>query len=157
VGYGIIECRTDVIAGGDFDYVECGVIVVPPADEMAIRLHRVSDTLAEIIAEFEPQVLAIEKAFHGRNAASALKLGQARGAIMLTATQHGLRVVEYAPARIKQWVAGHGRATKEQIQQRVTLLLGLNCPPQADAADALAIAVCHGHAARVAPRILEEA
>jgi crossover junction endodeoxyribonuclease RuvC len=123
------------------------VIAVRVAASMPQRLRVVADTLTEIIEEFRPDVVAIEKAYHGRNASSALKLGQARGAIMLLAAQHELPVYEYAPAQIKQRIAGHGRATKEQMQRRVQLLFRLEVAPTADAADALAIALCHGHSA----------
>jgi crossover junction endodeoxyribonuclease RuvC len=137
VGYGVVDC------GRAFEYVECGVLRAVPGLEMAERLHRIVAELGEIIEEFRPAVLALEKAFHGRNAASALKLGQARGAIMALAGQHEVPVVEYTPATVKQSVAGHGRATKAQIQARVQLLFRLRRPPSIDAADALAIALTH--------------
>ena len=140
VGYGIIDSQPGPRA---FAYVECGVIALPTKLDVADRLHQAACTLAEIIQEFQPAVLALEKAFAGRNAASALKLGQARGAIMLLAAQHGLPVFEYAPSRIKQVVAGHGRATKEQMQHRIASVFALRREPTADAADALAIALCH--------------
>lgn len=148
VGYGLLDPRPrDRGNGVPFRYVECGVIEAPREAELTARIDVVARTLVEIIEEFRPGALAIEKAYTGRNAASALKLGQARGAIMLLATQRGLPVFEYAPARIKQVVAGHGRATKQQIQQRVQLLFRLQRAPLSDAADALAIALCHGQSA----------
>jgi len=144
VGYAVIDPRSDRWQA-PFDYIECGIIETDPAEPVLARLGTIAETLQEIIAEFEPGVLAIEKAFYGRNAASALKLGQARGAIMLLALQHGLGVAEYAPSEIKQAVVGHGRATKEQVQERVRLLCRLERAPKSDAADAVAIAMCHGH------------
>lgn len=144
VGYGVV----DVTAGGTrFDYVECGTLRVDSALDMPTRLYRIADGLAEIICEFAPRAMALEAAFHGVNASSALKLGLARGAIMVVGAQHGLRIEEYAPARVKKAVVGHGRATKAEIQARVRLLCHLKRPPNADAADALALAICHGHAA----------
>jgi crossover junction endodeoxyribonuclease RuvC len=110
---------------------------------MLERLRVIGETLGEIIEELRPDEVALEMAFHGRNAASALKLGQARGAIMLLVAQRGLPLAEYAPARVKQVVVGHGRATKEDVQQRVRLLLRMKREPATDAADALAIALCH--------------
>jgi crossover junction endodeoxyribonuclease RuvC len=89
-------------------------------------------------------VVALERAFHGKNAYSALVLGQARGAIMLMVCQKRLPVVEYAPAQVKRAVIGHGRATKQNVQDRMRLMFGLRRAPDADAADALAIAACHG-------------
>lgn len=141
LGYGIIDSQPGPRA---FAYVECGVIALPAKVDLADRLHQAACTLVEIIREFQPAVLALEKAFAGRNPASALKLGQARGAIMLVAAQQGLPVFEYAPSRIKQVVAGHGRATKEQMQHRIASVFALRREPSVDAADALAIALCHG-------------
>ncbi len=138
VGYGVVEARSV----RHFHYLECGVIRPEPGP-MATRLGEVSALVEEVIEQHHPAVLALELAFHGRNAESALKLGQARGAIMVAATRHGLPVHEYAPAQVKRAVAGHGRASKEEIQRRVTLLCDLRAPPPVDAADALAIALCH--------------
>lgn len=139
VGYAVVDCGSTTGP----TYVECGVLRARPNPDMALRLLGIAEDLAEVMREFRPSVVAIEKAFHGRNAASALKLGQARGALMLLAGQHDLPVFEYAPASIKQAVVGHGRATKAQIQARVQLLFRLSCTPTVDAADALAIALCH--------------
>jgi crossover junction endodeoxyribonuclease RuvC len=144
VGYGLLDPVPRRVDGLPFQYVECGVIEAPRTADLAARLQVVAQTLEEIIDEFRPDALAIEKAFTGRNAASALKLGQARGAIMLVATRKELPVFEYAPARVKRVAVGHGRATKRQIQQRMQLLFRLRRAPLADAADALAIALCHG-------------
>ena len=118
---------------------------------MPERLAAIGTTLAEVIVEHAPQVLAIEKAYAGRSAASALALGQARGAVMLLAGQHALPVFEYQPSTIKRAVVGHGRATKADVQRRVTLILSMRREPAEDAADALAIALCHAQRA-VAPR-----
>jgi crossover junction endodeoxyribonuclease RuvC len=147
VGYGLLDPGPRGAGGLAFRYVECGVIEAPRDADLATRLQVVAGTLEEIIGEFHPDAVAIEKAFTGKNAASALKLGQARGAIMLVATQHGLPVFEYTPARVKSVVVGHGRATKQQIQQRMQLLFRLRRTPLSDAADALAIALCHGQSA----------
>lgn len=147
VGYGVIEPRPGRGTASSYAYVECGVIVAPSRLDMPGRLHIVARGLSEIVEELRPAVLVLEKAFHGKNASSALKLGQARGAIMLLAAQHELPVLEYTPAEIKQTVVGHGRATKQQIQHRVRLLFRLRRAPQSDAADALAIALCHAQRA----------
>ncbi len=143
LGYGVIEYRR-IAAGVRFDYIECGLVRVDATASMPDRLHEIARALTEVIAELTPHEIAIEKAFHGRNAASALVLGQARGAIMLLTAQLGLPLAEYAPAQIKQVVVGHGRATKQDVQQRVRLLLRMQREPATDAADALAIALCHG-------------
>jgi crossover junction endodeoxyribonuclease RuvC len=145
VGYGVIEAHTE--RGGAFSYVECGVLRPSRTLDVPARIAEIAEGLTEVIAELQPQIVALEKAYHGKNAASALKLGQARGAIMLLAHQHGLPTHEYAPSTIKQQVVGHGRATKAQVQARVQLLFRLQRTPSTDAADALAIALCHGHSA----------
>lgn len=149
VGYGLLDPGPRRQGGLAFRYVECGVIEAPRQADLAARLQVVADTLEEIIEEFSPGAVALEKAFTGRNAASALKLGQARGAIMLVATRRRLPVFEYAPAKIKRVVVGHGRATKLQVQHRMQVLFQLRRVPLADAADALAIALCHGQIAFV--------
>jgi crossover junction endodeoxyribonuclease RuvC len=143
LGYGLVE-RTAGRGGPSFVYVECGLVRTPEGAPMLERLMVIGRTLTEIIEELAPDEVALELAFHGRNAASALKLGQARGAIMLLVAQHGLPLGEYAPSQIKQVVVGHGRATKQDVQQRVRLLLRMKREPATDAADALAIALCHG-------------
>lgn len=133
------------VVGPSITYVECGVLKVPEEEAMARRLWRIAEGIGEVIGELGPGVVALEAAFHGVNAASALKLGQARGAIMVVAAGRGLDLYEYPPAMVKKAVAGHGRATKAEIQARVQLLCRLRRPPTADAADALAVALCHAH------------
>lgn len=143
VGYGIVD-RSD----RGFTYVECGVIRLVETDPMPDRLLMLAGELGAIIGEYKPAVVALETAFHGVNASSALKLGQARGAVMLVSAQHGLGVAEYAPALIKRAVVGHGRATKQEVQTRIALLCRLSREPASDAADALALALCHAQLGR---------
>lgn len=140
VGYALVQQSGWNTA---FRYLECGIIRANARDDVTTRIGVVAGELEDIIDEFLPDTLAIEKAFYGRNAASALKLGQARGAIMLLARQRGMSVHEYAPAQVKQTVVGHGRATKEQVQRQVQRLCDLRRLPSTDAADAIAIALCH--------------
>ncbi|EDM75653.1 crossover junction endodeoxyribonuclease RuvC [Plesiocystis pacifica SIR-1] len=154
VGYALVEVptRSKSSAGpgpARFDYVECGVLRARARDEMHVRLVEIASGLRELLAEFQPHELAIERAFHGLNAASALTLAEARGAFKLIALEHGLSVAEYAPAMIKRAVTGRGRATKAEVQARVQLLCRLAKEPQADAADALATAICHVQARRL--------
>lgn len=144
-GYAIV----DVPAPGRFEYVECGVLDLRRDGELDERLLELGRAFTELLAEFEPGVLAIERAFHGLNTQSVLKLSEARGALKLLALQAKLVVSEYAPAMIKRAVVGNGRATKAEIQQRVRMLCKLGSAPQPDAADALAIAICHVQAARL--------
>ena len=124
LGYGAVVRHANN-RGLRFEYLECGVVRTPTGADMVERLGVIGRTLTEIIEELRPDELALEKAFHGRNAASALKLGQARGAIMLLAAQLGLPLAEYAPSQVTQVVVCHGRATKHDVQQRVRLLLRL--------------------------------
>jgi crossover junction endodeoxyribonuclease RuvC len=145
VGYALL----DVPAPGRFEYVECGVLRVRARDQLGARLLELAVALREVIAEFGPGVLAIERAFHGLNAASALTLAEARGALKLVALEQSLVVSEYAPAMIKRAVVGRGHATKAEVQARVRLLCRLGSAPEADAADALAIAICHVQASRL--------
>lgn len=140
VGYGLVDRGASRVT-----YVECGVIKLDEHAPMPRRLLTLATTLREIIGEYGPTALALEMAFHGVNASSALKLGLARGAVMVVAAQHDLPVAEYPPALVKRAVVGHGRATKVDVQQRVRLLCGLERAPTSDAADALAIALCHAH------------
>jgi crossover junction endodeoxyribonuclease RuvC len=99
--------------------------------------------LDDLLVEFQPDGMAIESAYHGKNASSALKLAEARGAFKLLAGQRGVPLAEYAPARVKRAVVGRGAGTKAEMQARVRLLCGLEQLPLSDAADALAIAICH--------------
>jgi crossover junction endodeoxyribonuclease RuvC len=111
------------------------------------KLLKIHSGLAVLLAECRPDCVAIENLFHSTNARSALKLGHARGVAMLAAVEAGLPVAEYTPAEIKRAVVGYGRAEKHQVQQMVKLLLGLSTLPSPhDAADALAVAICHSHA-----------
>jgi len=117
-------------------------------DDLAQRLAQIYAGITELIAVHRPDALAIEQVFMSKNADSALKLGQARGVAIVCAANHGLPVSEYGPRQIKQAVTGTGAAEKAQVQHMVTAVLGLSGSPQADAADALAIALTHIYAGR---------
>ena len=141
-GYGCIDSD-----GSRCELVACGAITVPSGCPFPDRLVRVFDALAAMLATHRPACVAVEEVFHGRNARSALKLGQVRGVALLAAARAGLPVAEYAAASVKQAVVGYGRAEKRQVQRMVALLLGMDEPPSPhDAADALAVAVCHAWA-----------
>ncbi len=148
-GYGCVE--TD---GSRHRMVVCGAISAPAHATFPERLLVIHTRLAALLVECRPDAVAIENLFHATNVRSALKLGHARGVAMLAAVEAGVPVVEYTPAEIKRAVVGYGRADKQQVQQMVKLLLGLTeVPSPHDAADALAVAICHVHAqppARVA-------
>jgi len=142
-GYGIIE-----EARGELRAVDCGVVrpdVGAPASERCLTIR---NALAELIGRFRPDVVAVESLFFCRNASSAIKLAQVRGVVLLAAAEAGLAVYEYAPRRVKQAVVGRGGAAKEQVAEMVKVLLGLReAPEPADAADALAVAICHAQTA----------
>ncbi len=138
-GYGIIETR-----GTRTSYIASGCIRVA-GDTLAERVKMVFDGVSELVSTHHPEEVAVEQVFVHRNAASALKLGHARGAALVGAALHALPVFEYTPAQVKQAVTGKGNAAKEQVQHMIRMLLGLSAAPQADAADALGVALCHAH------------
>ena len=127
--------------------VVCGAISSPSGTAFPDKLMEIHRRLAALIHECRPDCVAIENLFHSVNARSALKLGHARGVAMLAAVEAGVPVFEYTPAEIKRAVVGYGRADKPQVQHMIKLLLGLAAVPSPhDAADALAVAICHVHA-----------
>ena len=138
-GFGIIEIQRRQAV-----YVGSGCIRMQ-SESMPSRLAEIYTGIHQIIEQYEPTVSAIEQVFMYRNAASALKLGQARGVAIVACVQGGLLVHEYAPTQIKLAVVGKGHADKTQVQHMVKVLLSLSNTPQADAADALAVALCHAH------------
>jgi len=152
-GYGIVDLLADGRNKDRLECVVCGAIKVSPRDPMPTRLSRISTGLQELISRHRPDRVAIEDVFYSANVKSALKLGQVRGVAMLAAASAGLEVAEYSPLSIKSAVVGYGRAEKHQVQQMVTRLLNLDQVPEpADAADALAIAICHLHTAATKER-----
>lgn len=138
-GYGIIE--SNLIKSR---YLASGCIRVRSTD-FAERLADIFSGISQLILEYSPHEIAIEKVFMAKNPASALKLGQARGAAIVAGVAKGLSFAEYSAREVKQAIVGTGAADKTQVQHMIMSLLGLNAKPQADAADALAIALCHVH------------
>lgn len=142
-GYGCVDSD-----GRRHELVRCGAVRAGEAGGFPERLSAIYRELAVVIADCRPECVAIESVFHATNVRSALKLGHARGVAMLAAVQAGVPVIEYTPAEVKRAIVGYGRAEKVQIQQMVKLLLRLErVPAPHDAADALAVAICHLHAA----------
>jgi crossover junction endodeoxyribonuclease RuvC len=133
--------------------IACGAIASQATDSFPDRLARIHHELALLLQSHRPDAVVVENVFHAKNARSALKLGHARGVAILAAVQAGCEVVEYTPAEVKRAVVGYGRAEKHQVQQMVKLLLGLTrAPSPHDAADALAVAICHVHSAPIGLR-----
>ena len=137
-GYGIVEQN-----GNKLVHVDNGAIFTDKAADFPGRLKKIFDGLSEVIAQYRPDEVAIENIFFSTNVQSALKLGQARGAAIVAAVHAGIPVSEYSALQVKQAVVGQGRAEKGQVQKMLKALLGLPETAQADASDALAVAVCH--------------
>lgn len=142
-GYGIVD-RND----GLLQAIEFGSIVTSPTDPFPARLQQIFGRLAELIRRHHPESVAVETLVFAKNAQSAFRLGQARGVALLAAAEGRLAVAEYTPLQVKGAVTGYGAATKGQVQRMVQSLLRLRTPPAPiDAADALAVAICHHHSA----------
>lgn len=137
-GYGIVEQ-----SGNRLVHVDNGAIFTDNATDFPGRLLRIFDGLSSVIAQYRPDEVAVENIFFSTNAQSALKLGQARGAAIVAAVHAGLPVAEYTALQVKQAVVGQGRAEKGQVQKMLKALLSLPEIAQADASDALAVAICH--------------
>lgn len=141
LGYGILDRQ-----GHQFRLVEYGCIRTPANTRPAERLLTIYRSLDTLLETYRPDTMAVEEVFFGNNATNALSVGQARGVILLLGEMHGLSIGEYAPAQVKQGVTGYGKAEKVQIQEMVRLILNMKQVPRPDdAADALAVAICHGH------------
>jgi len=138
-GYGIIEFEQN-----ELKYIASGVIKIPPTKQQAPRLKKIYEEINLVIKKYKPEEFALETAFYGKNAQSALKIGYARGVSILTAIHNGLDVKEYAPREIKKSVVGNGAASKEQVQFMIKKLVALKkAKIRFDETDALAVAVCH--------------
>ncbi|MCW8833580.1 MAG: crossover junction endodeoxyribonuclease RuvC [Colwellia sp.] len=140
-GYGVIKKQ-----GRTLTYLGSGCIkALSQGEDLGSRLQTIFAGVSEIILQFKPDMFAIEQVFMAKNPDSALKLGQARGAAIVAATNNGLLIAEYSARQIKQAVVGTGGADKSQVQHMVKTILKLPGTPQADAADALAVALCHAN------------
>ena len=140
-GYGFVELR-----GGVLRHVESGVLAPKRNSELSERLLLIHQGLVELLERHEVAAVAVEDIFYARHAQSALKLGHARGVALLAAAQAGVEIHSYPPAKVKQAISGHGRASKEQVARLVAMLLRLSEPPLEDQADALAVSICHAAA-----------
>jgi crossover junction endodeoxyribonuclease RuvC len=139
-GYGLIERRHNGIVCVDWGRVS------PPTDmPFYDRIHHIFLAMIEIMRRHAPQEMAIEDIFHAKNARSSLKLGHARGAVLVAAVHCGLKVFEYSPLEIKKALVGYGRGSKEQVRRMVQLMLNLKALPGLDTSDALATAICHAN------------
>lgn len=151
-GWGVVEEESGRLTLADF-----GVVTTAPGQPLANRLQDLYRELTALIALQQPDVAAVEELFFSRNARTALIVGQARGVALLALADAGLAVHEYTPLQVKQAVVGYGQATKHQVQQMVRMLLELpEVPKPHDAADAVAVAICHLHGARFQALIAQE-
>jgi len=142
-GYGVVLSRGQRLAA-----LDGGVIGTGPDERLERRLARIHARVCELIADHKPVAMAVEDIFFGQNARTAFAVGQARGAVLLSAGIHGVPCYSYTPQAVKQAVCGSGRADKGQVQRMVGALLSLPKPPEPDhAADALAVAICHANGA----------
>ncbi len=145
-GYGVVEASKQALHAVTF-----GAVTTKAHTPMPDRLHEIYQDFTELFSSFAPQVVAIESLFYQSNQTTAIAVAEARGVILLAAKQAGATVFEYTPLQVKQGVTGYGKATKRQVQHMVVRLLQLKSVPKPDdAADALAIAICHAHAAHSA-------
>jgi crossover junction endodeoxyribonuclease RuvC len=139
-GYGIV----DEDSRGGVTLIAYGAIETPPGAPMPARLRQLHDETQALMRQYRLESVAVEQLFFGRNVTTAISVGQARGVVLLAAAQAGLDVFEYKPAEVKQALSGYGKADKRQMQEMVRMLLNLDHVPRPDdAADAIAIAVCH--------------
>jgi len=148
-GYGIVE-----EAGGRLTSVHFGSIASKPKIPFAHRLKSIYDGLASVMAEYQPDAVAVEDIFFAVNAKSTIKLGQTRGVALLAAAQADIDLAEYSPLEVKQSVVGYGRADKHQVRDMVTVILKLQQKPEPlDVSDALAVAICHLHSYKAQARL----
>lgn len=151
VGFGIVDKAADRLKP-----VQYGSIETPAHMDPGLRLKMVYDAVVGLIEKYKPEHIAVEKLFFNRNVTTAFSVGQARGVIILAGVQHGLTVAEYTPMQVKQAIVGYGGAEKHQVQEMVRMFLNLrDIPKPDDVADALAVAVCHGHSSTMNSLIRE--
>lgn len=143
VGYGVVEYNNN-----HFRAIEYGAVTTEAHTPFNERIEKIYDGVSALIAKYSPAALAVEKLFFNTNQKTAIDVAQARGAIVLAAQKAGVRIFEYTPLQVKQSVVGYGRAEKKQVQEMTRLMLNLDkIPKPDDAADALAMAICHCHSA----------
>jgi crossover junction endodeoxyribonuclease RuvC len=147
-GWAVVE-----LTGNRLTHLAHGTIVTSPAKEPGERLGQIFRGVRDVLQRYSPAAVSLEKIFFARNAQSALKLGQARGVALLAAAEQHVAVNEYSATEIKVAVVGYGHATKQQIQKMVSALLGVRGEIRADAADAIAAAICHAHRQRFHSRV----
>ena len=140
IGFGLVECSRN-----HFQLLRCGAITTPAGMDFSARLEIIYEDMRELLKVAQPDVVAIEELFFGQNVTTGIGVAQARGVILLAIRQAGVPIASYKPAQVKQSVVGYGNATKHQVMDMTKRLLGLQQMPKPDdAADAIALALCHG-------------
>ena len=153
VGFGILESE-----GGHQRLVRCGAITTPAGEPLPARLLRIEDDMAQLLAAFHPQAMAVEELFFNYNVTTGIGVAQARGVILAAAQRAGVPIFEYSPSQVKQAVVGYGKAEKRQVMDMTKRLLNLKSVPKPDdAADAVAIALCHARSATSRLAVLDPA
>lgn len=143
IGYGIVDYNAN-----HFTVVDYGAVTTKAHTPFEQRLSDIYNGLNQLISTYKPDAMSIEKLFFNTNTTTAIDVAQARGVIVLTAAQAGIKIAQYTPLQVKQSVVGYGRAEKKQVQEMTKLMLGLKAVPKPDdTADALALAICHAHSA----------
>jgi crossover junction endodeoxyribonuclease RuvC len=150
-GYGLIRVEQGVMSP-----LDCGCIKPPASYKLTDRYLVIFEAITELLERYQPSVLSIETQYVNKNVQSAIKLGMARGIAVIAAKRKGLSVFEYAPSKVKSAVVGRGQGSKAQVQAMVMALLKLSALPKEDAADALALAICHAHSMRFRELMLSE-
>ena len=137
-GYGLVEKKNDTLT-----CIHSGHFASPGNTPFYERIYKIFQSMVEVMSRYQPQEMAIEDLFYAKNIQSSLKLGHARGAVLIAAVQCGIQIFEYTPLEIKKSVVGYGRATKDQVRSMVRVILKLKDNPNLDTSDALAAAICH--------------
>ncbi len=150
-GYGVLESRNGVIT-----HLASGSIVTKPALPLYQRLKTIYDSVLSVIDEHSPDVMSVENIFFAKNAKSAIKLGEARGVVLLAASNSGVTIYEYPPTKVKLALTGSGRANKSEVQRMLAGILGITEFETQDASDAVAIALCHIHLSRIESKLGKE-
>jgi crossover junction endodeoxyribonuclease ruvC len=146
LGFGVIDC----VNYGKYKMVSAGVVRTPPHTPLPDRLEEIYNSLKEIIHETNPDIMSVEKLFFAKNVTTAISVSHARGVVLLTAKQAGIKIAEYTPLQIKNTLTGYGKADKRQVQEMVRVNLGLrDIPKPDDCADALAAAITHAASMRL--------
>ena len=143
IGFGVVDS-----VGGKYSLVKCGVVTTPAHTSLASRLSTIYDDIGSLIEAFRPDAVSVEELFFNTNITTGIQVAQARGVILTACAERGLLPFEYTPSQVKQAVVGYGKAEKKQVMEMTRMILGLSKVPRPDdAADALAIAVCHANTA----------